>query len=270
MESIALSERDHDAVMLSYVPDPTPESTCSDKKTAVVIFPGGGYQAHTEWECDRMAQAFSELGFAPFVVQYSVGVEASFPELLQQASRAVWHVRKRADEYGVHPDRIVACGFSAGAHLTTMLATHWQDAVCREGSDIPEEGNKPNATVTGYTPTTFEDFVKRSGLDINSDDGPGHLLSHQQGYSDIPSLTTHTKVSKSTPPAFLWKTTSDFPPGTLEYAMALEAQHIPYELHVFTDSQRCASAAAWSADGYVPNTRMWLTLATNWLTQIFR
>lgn len=265
MESrcVALSERRPDAVLQSYVTSPP------SKRTALMIFPGGGYQAHTVWECERMALFFGEQGFAPFVVKYSVGAESSYPDLLRQASRAVWHVRKHAKDYGIIPERIVACGFSAGAHLVTMLATHWYEDYCTEGTGIPLGGNMVNATVTGYTPTTFEDFEDRSGIDVNADEGPGHLLSHVAGFDTMSSLTTHTKVDRRTPPAFLWKTTADFPPGTLEYAMALERCHIPYEVHVFTDTQRCASAAAWQTEDYSPNTRLWATLAISWISRIF-
>lgn len=259
---IALSPRRRDAILEPYAGDP-PRT-----RTAVLIFPGGGYQTHTDWECKRMARFFSDHGFAAFVVRYSVGPDADFPELLRQASQAVWHVRRHADGYGVMPERIVACGFSAGAHLVTMLATHWHEGYCTEGTDIPTGGNRPDATVTGYTPTTFEDFEARSGLDPDCDDGPGHLLSHAHGFDTLADLTTHTRVDRRTPPAFLWKTTADFPPGTLEYAAALDRQRIPYEVHVFTDPQRCASAAAWSDAGFAGNTRLWATLAIGWLGQV--
>lgn len=253
---------------------------------SVLILPGGGYVTHTTWEMEAMAAWFAEHGFIPFVLAYSLNEFAQYPRPLLEASKAVWHIRSHSAEYGVDPNKIAVVGFSAGAHLATMLATQWQEPWSREGTGIPEGGNRPNATVTGYTPTTFENFAECSGVDASSSAWPGRLLSKEGRFSVFKALTTHTRVTPLTPPAFLWKTTSDRPPGTFRYAAALARNGVDAEVHVFADDQRCASAAAFhdsggevaelasaagapDSDVYGKNTQRWALMAVDWLNRTF-
>lgn len=271
-----LSKKDHNAVLLC----PNSESfvdTIQKKHPAALLIPGGGYVALSEFEQKPLAHYFANYGFVPFILRYSLNKMAQYPRPLTQASAALWYIRSHASEYGIDTEKIAIIGFSAGAHLTTMLATQWNEQYSHNFSDIPEEnqwaftmppeGNKPNATVTGYTPTTFENFEDNSGIPVNSEQGPGKLLASEGHFSQLSSLTTHTKVTDHTPPAFLFKCTSDFPPGTLEYAQACADHHVEAEVHIFADNLRCASAAVdpFSSHEYSANTQLWGTLAINWL-----
>lgn len=244
-----------------------------EPKPAVVIYPGGGYQTLSETEREPIARFFGERGFQPFILLYSVGEQAAYPAPLLEGSRAVWEIRKNAAAYGVNPRQIALVGFSAGAHAATMLATCWQEDFARDG-DIPFGGNRPDATVTGYTPTTFADFFEKNP-GIPPQDGPGRLLGEPgTRWADIASLTTHQLVSENTPPAFLWKTSADAPGFSTLYAQACKAHGVECELHIFSDRNRCAASAIGSPDGpagpYAGNTRLWGEMAVEWLRWIFR
>ena len=248
-------------------------------KPAVLIYPGGGYRALSEAERLPMVQFYRQRGFQPFVLMYSIGEAAHFPDPLLEGSRAVWEIRSHAAAYGVNPDQITLVGFSAGAHAATMLATLWNDECSRADTDIPRGGNRPHATVTGYTPTTFEDFYQRPKEDIQKaggGPGPENLLDKSGGrFAEYPSLTTHKLVNAETPPAFLWKTTADFPESSAEYALALKGHGIDHELHIFNDDNRCAALefdrelAVNHNDAYEKNTRLWAEMSVNWLRRIY-
>ena len=69
------------------------------------------------------------------------------------------------------------------------------------------------------------------------------------------------------PVAFLWKTTMQVPESTFQYADGLKAAGVPYEVHVFTEH----SVVTGTMDGYTcaKNTKLWVTLALNWLRELF-
>ena len=100
----------------------------------VIVCPGGSYfWLDKKNEGYKVAQWLSDHGIAAFVLKYSHAGWASyafhirtegrsFPAGYNDICRALDHVRKNADRYGIKPDRIGFMGFSAGGHLV-MHAT---------------------------------------------------------------------------------------------------------------------------------------------------
>lgn len=171
------------------------------------------YLSHTEQE--PIAQLLEENGFKTFILHYSVIPKAHYPLPLRKVSKAVWYLRSHSEELYIQPEHITLCEFSAGAHLTLMYASLWNTDVCKEGLNIPDGGNKPNATVTGYSPMTFEDFFEKMPEGLFTEEGtslsgPKNLLNRSDPrFVTISSLTVTRVVNKDNPPAFLWKTTAD-------------------------------------------------------------
>ena len=274
MVTVCLSERYPDAELDVY------GEFDAGSRPAVLIWPGGAYYFLSEEEQRPIASFFLDHGYQAFVLRYSVGSRAAYPAPLIEGSLAVWEIRKNCKKYGVDPDKIALVGFSAGAHAALMLATHWHEDISREGTEIPYGGNRPNATVTGYTPTTFEDFYQqsdstRSRASGGIGDGPSNLIGADGTVWDsLSALTVHQHVSEHTPPAFLWKTTADLPESSTRYLEACRDHGIACELHIFHDSKRCPALrfdrryAVDFDEHYKPNTRQWGVLALNWLDDV--
>jgi hypothetical protein len=94
--------------------------------TAVVIAPGGGYQnLAMDHEGRQVAAFFNSMGVSAFVLKYRLGPKYHHPIELGDAQRAIRIVRSRAQELGVLPNRIGMMGFSAGGHLASTAATHF-------------------------------------------------------------------------------------------------------------------------------------------------
>ena len=132
----------------------------------------------------------------------------------------------------------------------------------REG--MPFGGNRPNASVFGYLPTTFEDMTGKrkdaAGPRLN-------VLALEGRFAEVKSLTTHALVDDRTPPAFLWKTTRHLPENSFRYAEALKAAGVPYEVHVFFDRTDVGGICeGWTC---AKNTKLWVPLALNWLDSIY-
>lgn len=255
-------------------------------RPAMLVFPGGAMQFLADVEAEPICRYYAAHGYQTFVVRYSVGEICAYPDLLQEVSRAVWQVRSHAAEYGVDPEKIVLNGFSAGAHVITMYATHYHLDISREGTDVPEGGNAICATVTGYTPTTFEHMLERmeqmppeqrakmeEGIRSRSIGGWSMLDEPGTFFGEITSLTSHKAVNAATPPAFLWQTTTDMPVSSWEYAMALKRFGTDYELHYFNDKQRCV-AMNFDPDLHettqpvAANTATWPEMSLRWLEQV--
>jgi acetyl esterase/lipase len=104
-----------------FLPDPAKASG-----TAVVVCPGGGYQTlATNHEGREVCQWLNSLGVAAFMLQYRLGPRYHHPAPLQDAQRALRIVRARAKEWKIDPQRIGIWGFSAGGHLASTAATHY-------------------------------------------------------------------------------------------------------------------------------------------------
>ncbi|GIT77881.1 MAG: hypothetical protein Ct9H300mP32_2630 [Verrucomicrobiota bacterium] len=53
--------------------------------------------------------------------------KATIPEIYEDITRAVQHIREHADEYGVDPGQLGVTGASAGGHLSLMVATRGKE-----------------------------------------------------------------------------------------------------------------------------------------------
>jgi len=253
---------------------------------SMMVFAGGAMKFFTAGEMEPICRYYDAHGYQTFVVRYSVDPFCKYPDLLWECSRAVWEIRRNAAAYGVDPDRIAMNGFSAGAHVITMYATHYHLPIAREGTEVPEGGNAICATITGYTPTTFENFGRGNDLtpeqraqmeaDMRSRKMGGWALLDEPGsfFGDIPSLTSHAAVNAQTPPAFLWQSTSDVPGCAWDYAMNLKKCGVDFELHYFSDELKGASM------DFDPelhdklrvaelNTAMWPQMSLNWLERVY-
>ena len=280
-ETVPISPTNPDAVLQVFA-KPTDE-----KRPAMLVFPGGGFLQLADSEAEPICRYYDAHGYQTFLVRYSIGEPAKYPFMLQEVSRAVWHIRSNAHRYGVDPDKLVLCGFSAGAHLIVMYATHYHLPISRENTDVPEGGNGVSATVTGYTPTTFERLEQhlkyfspegraRYEVMLRNHTAGGWVLLDQPGtfFGDLPSLTCHSMVSERTPPAFLWQTITDMPESAWEYAMELKRCNVPFEVHYFSDPKRNVSMNFLpelydEPQQVAPNTALWPEMSLRFLEQVF-
>ena len=78
-------------------------------------------------------------GVTAFVLKYRIVTKDRpgplHPAPLEDAQRAIRLVRAKAKDYGIDPKRIGIWGFSAGGHLASSAATHF-DAGGRNGDAI--------------------------------------------------------------------------------------------------------------------------------------
>lgn len=222
------------------------------KRPCVLVIPGGGYRFVSPAEGEIVAKWFYDKGYQTFVGTYTVNTLGHEPLKLQplnDISRMVRVIRVRAEELCVDPDRIVLCGFSAGAHLCGSLCVHWQD-IEDEQYDI---SNKPNGAILSYPVITSGEYAHRDSFIA--------LLGADATQEELEYMSLEKQVTEKTPPIFLWQTATDeMVPVENSYLMAaaLKRAGVTLAHHVFPKGKHGLSLANedWAAHRYgEPYTR---------------
>jgi acetyl esterase/lipase len=197
---------------------------------AVVVCPGGGYQVvAANHEGKQIAEWLNSLGVSAFVLQYRLGQRYRHPAPLQDAQRAIRAVRSRATEWRVDPKRIGILGFSAGGHLASTAATHFDDGRPDAADPVEREGSRPDFAVLCYAVISLEDPPAHAGSRRN-------LLGDAPDPALVELLSNEKQVTPRTPPTFLWHTADDSAVPVENSLLFFEALHkagVPGELHVF-------------------------------------
>ncbi|SCY41597.1 Acetyl esterase/lipase [Nonlabens sp. Hel1_33_55] len=98
-----------------------PKSRDQDLRPAVLLIHGGGWLVGSRENQRAMAKNLASNGFVAITVSYRLGLETPYPAAVLDIKDAVKWTRKRANRYGVDPDKIAILGASAGAQLATLV-----------------------------------------------------------------------------------------------------------------------------------------------------
>ena len=218
----------------AYILEESAEMPDRAKRPAVLVVPGGGYQMTSDREAEPIAYAFAAQGFHTFVLRYSVGAYAAFPNSLVELSTTVRLIRENAERWGVIPDAIAVVGFSAGGHLTASLGVYWNDPEIQKASGCSGEENRPDALILCYPVITSGVECHQGTIDT--------LLQNAQGEEERAILrekvALERHVGPHTPPCFIMHTYFDqMVPveNALVFARALAAHDVPFEMHIIQD-----------------------------------
>ena len=93
----------------------------------VVVMVSGSWRSNPSDFKPKMGKALLRRGYSLFAVSHLSQPEATIPEIYEDVTRAVRHIREHADEYGVDPSQLGVTGASAGGHLSLMVATRGKE-----------------------------------------------------------------------------------------------------------------------------------------------
>lgn len=199
--------------------------------TAVVICPGGGYSVNSiVKEGYEIARKFNEFGIAAFVLKYRIPNDKAMMDKtiapLQDAQRAIQLVRTHAGEWNIDPAKLGIMGFSAGGHLASTAATHFQK------SYIENKGNinlRPDFSIFIYPVISFQDSIGHIG-------SRDQLIGKNPGKQLLNSFSNDLQVNANTPPTFLVHAGDDDGVSVMNSIAFYEALHkfkIPAEMHIY-------------------------------------
>lgn len=183
---------------------------------AVVVFPGGGYRILAiDLEGTEVCAWLTSKGVTCVLVKYRVPDSGPYPKssaALQDAQRAFGIVRSHAADWHIDAQRIGVLGFSAGAHLSAALSTHFDKRLYDPIDATDQVSCRPDFAVIVY---------------------PGYLALAEQNFAPNPEI----QVTGQTPPSFIVQAEDD--PVHVEnatlYFLALKNAKVPAELHVYAE-----------------------------------
>lgn len=241
-------------------------------RPAILICPGGGYFMLSPTEGDPIAMEFAGAGYNTFVLRYSVtstapdGATTRYPAQLEEAAAAMALIRQNAAQWQTDPEHIAVMGFSAGAHLCAMLATHWHEPWLAEKLGVTPDMLRPMAAVLGYPVISFAFQTERNKIQANPvlQDCDRALLGDAPSRELLEEVSAELRVSEHTPPMFACHAADDgLVPveHSLLLGQAMAKAGRPFELHIFQqgdhgfalggpmespwDGTRAKAAAAW-------------------------
>jgi acetyl esterase/lipase len=225
---------------------------------AVIVCPGGGYDHYGAKESGLPAKWLNSLGITAFVLKYRLGPTYHHPIEMEDAQRAIRLLRARASDWNLNPKQIGILGFSAGGHLASTTATHFDDGDPKASDPIDRVSCRPDLALLIYPVITMSDpFV--------------HARSRQNLLGDNPDpqveifLSSELQVSPQTPPCFLVETADDHTTvveNSLMFAMACHKNNVPVELHVFEHGKH-----GFALGGDDPVLSQWPAMAAIWLAK---
>lgn len=164
---------------------------------AVVICPGGAYEfLASGHEGQAPAEWMRSLGVAAFVLKYRLGTKYNHPVELGDAQRALRWVRANAGRLGVDTSRVGILGFSAGGHLASSAATHFDAGRASATDTVDRHPCRPAFQILIYPVITMDASFSHMQSRTN-------LLGSNPPQARVDSLSSEKQVTSRTPPAFL-------------------------------------------------------------------
>lgn len=209
-----------------YIPDKSVATGC-----AVVICPGGAYRMLAyQGEGVRTARELAKRGVAAFVLKYRLPLDSTMVDKkigpLQDAQMAIKTVRDNAAKWGIDVNRVGIMGFSAGGHLASTAATHFEKAV------IENPGNtnlRPDFAILIYPVISMQENLTHA-------DSRNNLLGKNPSKETVDLYSNELQVKENTPPVYLTHTGDDNVvdvDNSILFYESLRHKKVPAEMHLF-------------------------------------
>ncbi len=224
--------------------------------SCVLIFPGGGYDHLADHEGANVALELNKKGVSAFVFYYRVA-PYTHPIYIYDVKRAIRYIRYNAQKYNINPDKIGVMGFSAGGHLASVLAEHYDHYEYKYRDEIDNISARPDSLCMCYPVVSITKPILHVRTSNNISGGNEEVKK---------ALSSELSVRKDMPPTFIWHTFEDKSVdcrNSLEMAMALKEKNCNFELHIFPEGKHGLDLA-----NGIPGTEQWFNLYTDWLKRI--
>ncbi len=198
---------------------------------AVIIIPGGSYGVVVyQGEGIANAKQFANNGIAAFVLKYRLPDDSIMQNKtvgpLQDAQQAIKFVRENAAKWGIDANKIGVVGFSAGGHLASTVATHFQKPAIENNNNT---SLRPDFQVVVYPVISMMDSLTHR-------DSRNNLLGRNPSKETITEYSNELQVTSTTPPTYITHAADDNVvdvDNSIEYFEALRRNKVPVEMHIY-------------------------------------
>ncbi len=223
---------------------------------AVVVCPGGGYGGLAPHEAEPVAKWLNSLGITGIVLTYRLGPRYHHPAMLQDAARAIRITRAHAAEWRLDEKRIGILGFSAGGHLASTAATHFDAGDPRAADPVERVSSRPDLAILIYPVITMSNPYTHAGSRAN-------LLGTSPSPELVELLSNEKQVTPQTPPVFLVHTAQDTVvplENSLLFALACRRSGVPVAMQVYEKGEH-----GFGLGGQDPILSSWTAQCAAWM-----
>jgi acetyl esterase/lipase len=226
---------DQPSGIINGVTIPSLEIFLPEKETstgaAVIICPGGGYGVVVyQAEGIKTAKKFAANGIAAFVLKYRLPNDSTMVDKkigpLQDAQQAIKIVRENSSSWGIDKNKIGIMGFSAGGHLASTAATHFEKAVIENSNNT---NLRPDFLILIYPVISMQD--KLTHLDSRT-----NLLGGNPSKEIIDEFSNELQVKENTPLAYITHAGDDAlvdVDNSIVFYEQLRRHKVDVELHLY-------------------------------------
>jgi acetyl esterase/lipase len=199
--------------------------------TAVIVIAGGGYSVIVyNGEGIGSAKSLAEKGISAFVLKYRLPSDEIMVDKrigsLQDVQQSIKYLRENAAKYGIDKTKIGVMGFSAGGHLASTAATHFEKAYIAN----PENTSlRPDFQVLVYPVITMQNALTHGGSRDN-------LIGKNPSQEDIDLFSNEMQVKENTPITWLTHAADDKVvdvDNSINYFEKLRKSKVEVELHIY-------------------------------------
>lgn len=248
-----------------FLPPPPVDGAPVAPTAGIVILPGGGYSALSDYEGTDVARYLIQHNIAGFVLRYRHAPRYFYPTPLLDAMRAMRLVRAKAADYNLDTRRIGIMGFSAGGHLAALVATDLKQLQPNAPDPIDRVTARPDFLILAYPVISMENGITHQW-------SRDKLTNNNQALWE--ELSCENRVlSKNDPPTFIVHSAADTAvpvENSLRFFTACQQMGVPVELHLFQTGPHGFGLGTPDHTGNDPELGAWPGLMLNWLENFRR
>jgi acetyl esterase/lipase len=176
------------------------------------------------------AKQLASRGITAFVLKYRLPDDELMIDKkigpLQDAQQGIKIIRENALKWGINSDKVGVMGFSAGGHLASTLATHYQESLIENGN---KTNLRPDFQVLIYPVISMQDSLTHP-------DSRTNLLGRNPSKSVLDHFSNEMQLNAQSPPAYVIHAADDTlvdVENSIVYFQKLKLLKVPTELHIY-------------------------------------
>jgi acetyl esterase/lipase len=250
-----VTETGADKGLFKGITNPTLEFIKPEKPngTAIIVIAGGGYGVIVyNGEGLNTAKSLAEKGISAFVLKYRLPSDEIMLDKkigpLQDVQQSIKYLRENADKYGIDKNKIGIMGFSAGGHLASTAATHFEKSYIE---NLPNTNLRPDFQILVYPVITMQDALTHGG----SRDA---LIGKNPLQEDKDLFSNDLQVKANTPITWLTHAADDKVvdvDNSISYFEQLRKNKVEVEMHIFPKGDH----------GFIFRQKGWMNPLFDWM-----
>jgi len=241
--------------LIKGITNPTLEYIKPEKPngTAIIVIAGGGYGVIVyNGEGLGTAKSLVEKGISAFVLKYRLPNDEIMQDKkigpLQDVQQSIKYLRENADKYGIDKSKIGIMGFSAGGHLASTAATHFEKSYIE---NVQNTNLRPDFQILVYPVITMQDALTHGG----SRDA---LIGKNPLQEDKDLFSNDLQVKANTPITWLTHAADDKVvdvDNSVQYFEQLRKNKVEVEMHIFPKGDH----------GFIFRQKGWMNPLFDWM-----